>query len=92
MSRALAVRREAPGRFVDVDYRDLVGQPVPCVARLYEQLGRPLPAGVATSIAAWPVRHPQHEHGAHRYARDDFGLTAESMEHAFAPYLDQNPA
>jgi len=88
MSRALDMRRRMPDRFVDVVYGDLVRRPLATVAALYEQLGRRLPSDVANSITAWLVGHPQHRHGMHRYTGETFGLTAESMTRAFAPYLD----
>ncbi len=92
LSRALEVRRVAPQRFVDVAYGDLVRRPAATVAALYEQIGRPLGAEAAAAVTAWLAQHPQHAHGVHRYAKEDFGLTTDAMAAACAPYLDQRPA
>jgi hypothetical protein len=90
MERALAVRRGAPGRFVDVEYRDLVTSPVAAVAALYERLGRRQPDGLAGSVTSWLDQHPQHQHGVHRYTPETFGLSAAAIQAAFTPYLGQD--
>ena len=92
VARAMTMRREAGDRFVDVAYRDLVGQPLVAVGRLYEQLGRRLPAAVEASMTTWLFRHPQHQHGRHTYASGTFGLGPEAIETAFSPYLDRHRA
>ncbi len=88
MARALAVRAARPDRFVDVAYTDLVRRPLATVAGLYEQLGRSLPAQVATALEAWVARHPQHKHGVHRYDSESFGLHDSAFAAAFGDYLE----
>jgi len=91
ISRALQVRRVEPGRFADVVYGDLVRQPLATLATLYEQLGRPVPPGMAASVTAWLGQHPQHAHGVHRYSPTDFRLEPVDMDQAFKAYLDAGP-
>jgi hypothetical protein len=86
LRRAMAVRRQAPGRFLDVGYDELVRRPAATVGRLYEQLGRPLPAGMEAEITTFVSRHPQHEHGVHRYTPADFDLTESAIDRAFGDY------
>ena len=90
LARALAIRGAAEHRFVDVAYGDLVRQPVVTVARLYEQLGRRLASEVEASMRTWLSRHPQHEHGRHRYSGAGFGLSDQALTDAFASYLDHH--
>ena len=92
VGRAMAVRRRDGHRFVDVAYRDLVRQPLGAVGRLYEQLGRRLPATVEASMATWLAGHPRHQHGRHSYESGTFGLDPRAIETAFAPYLDRHRA
>jgi len=91
LARAVEVRRGDPGRFIDIRYDDLVHRPLAVVAGLYEQLGRPLRAGVTRAMTDWMARHPQHEHGKHRYEGADFGLTPRSIQQAFGASLDGDP-
>ncbi|MGH9279380.1 MAG: sulfotransferase family protein [Acidimicrobiales bacterium] len=69
--------------FVDVDYRRLVAAPVGAVHELYEHLGRPLDPAVAKAIDEWVDAHPA---GRHDYDLARFGLTADAVDAAFAPY------
>jgi len=91
LSRARDVRRAWPGRFFDVGYGDLVGQPVATVAGLYEATGRPLRPEVVAAMTAWLGQHPQHAHGVHRYSAEEFGLTAVGLAETFTPYLEEAP-
>jgi hypothetical protein len=88
--RALAVRDEVgDGRFVDVAYRSLVGDPVSVVAGIYERLGRPLSGEVEARMRAWVADNPQHKHGRHRYDPAGFGLDDARVRRALAPYVDR---
>jgi len=91
LARALAVRRGEPDRFIDVAYRDLVRRPLATVKGIYEKLGRRLPDEAESSITAWLVSHPRHQHGVHRYSGASFGLAPGAIAEAFAPYVDEFP-
>ncbi len=92
VSRALAVREAQPDRFIDVAYVDLVSRPRATVAALVDQLGWARRPQADDAVAAWLAGHPQHQHGVHRYAPADFGLSPETSGTAFARYLDRVPA
>ncbi|HET9444036.1 MAG TPA: sulfotransferase [Acidimicrobiales bacterium] len=86
MTRALAVRAVRPERFVDVSYPELVRAPIGAVRRLYGDLGRALDPRVEDRMGRWLAANPQHKHGPHRYALEDFGLDPERVDEAFAAY------
>ncbi len=88
--RALAAR-EALGeeRFVDVDYRCLVRDPVAVLAAVYERVGRHLDGEVAATMRSWMAHNPQHKHGRHRYDPADFGLELTRVNDALAAYRDR---
>ncbi|MBA3956637.1 MAG: sulfotransferase [Acidimicrobiia bacterium] len=88
--RALAVRHEVgDGRFLDVAYRALIGDPVAVVAGIYERMGRPLSREVEGRMRAWVADNPQHQHGRHRYDLAGFGLDEARVRRALAPYVDR---
>ena len=90
MRRALEVRDAAgDSAFVDVSYRELVGDPVATVGAVYRRLGRPMGPGVENGVRGWVLANPQHKHGAHRYDLARFGLTGDEVDAAFAPYLER---
>jgi hypothetical protein len=87
MRRALAVRDRL--QVVDVDYRQLVRDPVAAVAGIYRSMGRTLDPAMEAQVAAWTADHPQHQHGRHRYDLAGFGLTGEEVDAAFGSYMDR---
>ena len=90
MRRATEVRSAAgDAAFVDVDYRDLVRDPISVVAGVYEQRGRRLRPEAEERMRQWLVANPQHKHGAHRYDLAGFGLTASEVDAAFAGYTER---
>ena len=83
---AARARPEVHARVIDVYYPDLIEDPMAAVARVYEQMGRPLePARGAMQDTL--QNHGQHRFGRHEYRLEDFGLGAEDVQRTFAPYL-----
>jgi hypothetical protein len=84
--RRLLERRE---RFVDVPYKTLQADPLGVVRLVYKRLGRPLSAQELQPVDQWLAANPQHRFGKHEYSMERYGLTAESIATAFAPYIEQ---
>lgn len=81
----LARSRHPATGFVDVDYTQMVSDPVAVVARVYDALGVVLDEGAVAAVAAADSASRQ---GAarpdHRYALSDFGLTEADVSARFA--------
>lgn len=90
IAQAMAVRQSAPSeQFCDVQYGDLVRDPVGTVRRIYAAFDLPFPPILAENIHRWLAENPRHKHGAHRYSLDQFGLSATEVKGAFADYCQQ---
>lgn len=82
---AAARRGRDPTRFLDVQYRDLVADPVGTVRRVHEHFGLAwTPAVEAAVIAEDAASRSGSRAPRHRYALEDFGLTADQVGAAFA--------
>jgi hypothetical protein len=79
--------RNGDGAFHDVDYRQLVTDPVAAVAGLYEHFGLELTAEAEGAMQAYASEHGQGEHGRHSYSLADFGLDRGALEERFARYF-----
>ena len=88
--RFRASRPELESRWVDVSYRDLVENPTAVVNAIYERLDWRLDPVAATEIEGWLERQAEQRRREppHRYSLEDFGLTAERVAAAFAPYRE----
>jgi hypothetical protein len=91
LDRALAFReREAAqsstARFVDLDYRALVADPIAAVRRVYEAAGLELTPDLVAAFERHIVANRQHARGAHRYTPEQFGLDRGALRERFARY------
>lgn len=91
MDRAVRFREAHPeleGRWADVDYAELVKDPLAVVRGIYRRFDWPLPGAAATAMKEW--LHVQaarrRREPRHRYDLADYGLTANEVNAAFASY------
>jgi len=73
-------------RFVDVDYRQLVADPLATTAQLYDDLGIELSAEAERRMTAHVAEHRQHRFGKHEYDYADFGLVRDDLNDRLAGY------
>jgi hypothetical protein len=73
-------------RFVDVDYRELVADPLATTAKLYDDLGIELTNEAEQRMAAHVAEHRQHRFGTHEYELADFGLERHALNDRLADY------
>jgi hypothetical protein len=74
---------------VDVQYTDLVRDPVATVRSIYTAVGDELDDAGAAAIAAYVDAHPRGQFGAHRYDVSEFGLDVGELAERFSAYTDR---
>ena len=85
--RTMATReRVNDSGFIDVSYYDLIKDPLPQVARIYEAAGVDLTSEARQAMEASRKVNKQHKYGRHKYSLADFGLTTDDVESRIAPY------
>ncbi|NNE19228.1 MAG: sulfotransferase [Myxococcales bacterium] len=85
--RTLATRERVGDRgFIDVSYYDLIRDPLPDVARIYEAAGLELTTPTVRLMEASQKVNKQHKYGRHKYSLADFGMTNEDVESRIATY------
>jgi hypothetical protein len=76
-----------PARFVDVQYEDLVADPIGTVESIYTAFDLPWSTAVRAAVEA---EHEEsrggHRAPSHRYTLDDFGLMPDEVDARFAEY------
>ncbi|MGI5218242.1 sulfotransferase family protein [Nocardia sp. CA-290969] len=88
----LADRAKHPAaQFCDVYYEDFVTDPLATVEQIYDHFGIEFTESARSEMAAL---HSESTSGAarpaHKYSLADFGLTADQVDEAFAPYLAEH--
>jgi hypothetical protein len=74
---------------VDVQYADLVRDPLRTVEDLYAACGEELDAGARDAITAYVTAHPKTEFGTHGYDLTEFGLDVHELTERFGAYVDR---
>jgi hypothetical protein len=94
LERALAFRdseaaRRGGVRFVDLDYRALVSDPMAAVRRVYAASGLELTPECVAAFERHRAANRQHARGAHRYTPEHFGLDRGALRERFARYEER---
>lgn len=88
--RAMDAReRLGDDRIIDLQYADLMRDPMGSVRKLYAQLGDELTPEAEASMQAWLDVNPQGKFGKHEYKLAEYGLTKEGLEPQFERYLSK---
>lgn len=91
LRRCLEVRDElAEGRFVDVDFRDTVSDPVGVVERIYAHIGMPMTETARSQINRYMNTHPREGRPKHTYTLEQFGFTEEEIRRRFRAYRERH--
>ena len=93
LDRAVDFRRAHPEleeRWFDVNYYDLVEDPMGVIGAIHEHFGWPLERAAVDAMTDWRFRQAVHRQREtrHRYALEDYGLTVEAVNAAFARYRE----
>lgn len=88
--RAEAVRQRFPDNFLDVRFADFRREPMAVVNRIYRHFRLNLSAAAEQAMAQWIAANPQHKHGRHQYALEQFGLTEATVHERFADYMGRH--
>jgi hypothetical protein len=81
--------RDALGeeRIIDVQYADLLRDPIGTLRTLYAALGDAFTEQAEAGMRTWLADNPQDKFGKHEYKLAQFGLTANSVAPFFERYL-----
>jgi Sulfotransferase family len=84
-------RRELEDKhpFVDVPYREIVGDTMGAIERVFEAAGVVITDAGREAMLTWESDNPQNKFGKHQYALDQVGLTKDQVRAAFPEYLER---
>lgn len=74
--------------FYDVDYRDIITDPVACAKKVCIANGGEFSEAQEAAARQWHVDNRQGKHGKHEYSAEEFGLSREIIRERFRTYLD----
>ena len=74
---------------VDVQYAELVGDPLATMERVYGAFDDELTGQAADAMQAHVDSRPKGRFGTHRYDLDEFGLDGPALTERFADYVER---
>jgi hypothetical protein len=88
LHRGLATRDRDPdkSRHVDVDYQELMRDPIESVGAACASIGVEFGDGSRRAVQQWIDAHPRDAHGSHRYTPEEFGLDSDRLRARFDFY------
>jgi hypothetical protein len=89
LRQSIEQRPSGDGRFVDVQFRDLVEDPIAEVRRVYDRAGRELTPQSEAAMRAYLVAERDAKHGKHVYDLADFGLELAERREALRFYSER---
>ena len=87
----IAEYRDAHGDdgFLDVQYPDLMADPIGVVRAIYEWEGTEFTPVAEAAMRAYMADNQQGKFGKHTYSLEPFGLDAGEISERFAPYVER---
>jgi hypothetical protein len=92
VERMLALRASGtidPKQFCDVRYADLVKDPIPTLAGIYDHFGMSFSAEAERRMRDYLASKPKGKHGEHRYEFDHTGFDLAAERERFRPYRER---
>ena len=69
----------AEGQILDIQYADLVADPIATVQAIYDHHGYDFTEAFEVAMRQWLDDNRQHKHGAHRYTLEEYGLNEDAV-------------
>lgn len=73
----------------DLQYVDLVADPVNEMKKLYDHFGQPMTTEAEASMKNLLAQNPKGKHGKHDYSLEEYGLSKAIVRERFADYCDR---
>lgn len=87
LRHCMEVRDITPvGRFIDIDYRTVLRDPLAQAHRIYDFLGLQLTVGIENEMRRWAEENRRDKRAPHEYTLEKFGFTDEEIRREFADY------
>ena len=69
----------AEGQILDIQYADLVADPIATVQAIYDHHGYDFTEAFEVAMRQWLDENRQHKHGAHRYTLEEYGVNEDAV-------------
>jgi hypothetical protein len=90
MDKAMKLReRLHPKSFYDLQFLDLIADPIEAVKGIYKYFGREVSPGHEKRMQVWIRDNPPDKRGIHRYSPEEFDLDPLEVRKRYAEYIER---
>ena len=92
LDEATAARKKHSDKseqFIDIQFEELLADPVAALCRAYERFSIPWSGEVEARMRSFLASNPRGKHGSHRYGIEDFGMSLGQIRERFAVYCSE---
>jgi sulfotransferase family protein len=90
VERAMKERKSLnPETFYDLQFKDLIADPIGSVKCIYEYFGHKMSVGHERRMKVYIRDNPHGKHGFHKYSIENFNVDPEDIRERFKNYQDQ---
>ncbi len=89
LDQYMVARDGQDARFMDIHYKRLLDNPTSVGGEVLEFAGIPMSAEIEAGMEDWIEANAREHRAPHKYALEDFGLSAEMIDARFADYKDR---
>jgi hypothetical protein len=87
LEHTMEVRKGREDRFFDLNFREVLSDPVAAVRRVYDHFGLELAGEGESRLGEWRQENPHGKYGLHTYKAADYGLDDVVMHDRYAAYM-----
>lgn len=91
VQRPLEMARKRPDDIYNLNYDDLMADPLAAMKNVYSWLGDDWTDATEQGMQQWLDENPQNRFGSHDYSLEEWGFTRDEIEPYFAEYLATHP-
>lgn len=89
MDRCMDLHDQFPERFLDIQYRDLIADPMVGAQQIYDFVGIEWTPEAEAGMREWAVEHSRDKRPVHSYTLEQYGFTEEGLRKQFARYYER---
>ena len=88
MLHCMNIANQNPSNFLDINYLDLIKNPLQQVRKVYNFLNIELNQKIIAEMEKWIQENQQHKHGHHEYSSSNYGLDDQIIKEDFSEYIN----
>tara|TARA_B110000014_G_scaffold264187_1_gene263908 strand:- start:8244 stop:9398 length:1155 start_codon:yes stop_codon:yes gene_type:complete len=89
LNHCMDISRAFPDQFLNLNYEDLVSNPMEEINKIYDFIGKPFSHKASKAMKLWREENTKDKHGKHKYVSEDYGISNKEIKEDYAIYINR---